>query len=169
MRRIVVLLALALSLAPLLIAQDAQESQPPGGDQEQKPTLGPKPGPGESGPRTATVTDYRKLVRIRTLYVERMDNDLNGSLVATLGKLGRFKMASNAKEADAIVRGSCLESRRLKRLHTEVSITDRGGGSIWQDIVLRPFNPPSLNQAVNDTAQAIAEHLGESINQAGLK
>ena len=166
MRRIVVLLVLALLLAPLL---KAQEAQPQGGDQEQKPTLGPKPGPGESGPRTATVTDYRKLARIRTLYVERMDNDLNGSLVATLGKLGRFKMASNAKEADAIVRGSCLESRRLKRLHTEVSITDRGGGSIWQDIVLRPFNPPSLNQAVNDTAQAIAEHLGESINQAGLK
>jgi len=166
MRRIVVLLALALLLAPLL---EAQEAQPQGGDQEQKPTLGPKPGPGESGPRTATVNDYRKLVRIRTLYVERMDNDLNGSLMASLGKLGRFKMATNAKEADAIVRGSCLESRRLKRLHTEVSITDRGGGSIWQDVVLRPYNPPSLAQAVNDTAQAIAEHLGESINQAGLK
>ncbi len=166
MRRIVVLLALALSLAPLL---RAQEAQPQGGDQEPKPTLGPKPGPGESGPRTATVTDYRKLVRIRTLYVERIDNDLNESLVASLGKLGRFKMASNAKEADAILRGSCLESRRLKRLHTEVSITDRGGGSIWQDIVLRPYNPPSLAQAVTDTAQTIAEHLGESINQAGLK
>ncbi len=166
MRRIVVLLALALLLAPLL---KAQEAQPQGGDQEQKPTLGPKPGPGESGPRTATVNDYRKLLRIRALYVERMDNDLSERLVASLGKLGRFKMASNAKEADAIVTGSCLESRRLKRLHTEVSITDRGGGSIWQDIVLRPYNPPSLAQAVNETAQAIAEHLGESINQAGLK
>ena len=166
MRRIVVLLALALSLAQLL---KAQEAQPQGGDQEPKPTLGPKPGPGESGPRTATVNDYRKLVRIRTLYVERMDNDLNESLAASLGKLGRFKMASNAKEADAIVRGSCLESRRLKRLHTEVSITDRGGGSIWQDIVMRPYNPPSLAQAVTDTAQTIAEHLGESINQAGSK
>ncbi len=166
MRRIVVLLALALLLAPLL---KAQEAQPQAGDQEQKPTLGPKPGPGESGPRTATVNDYRKLVRIRTLYVDRMDNDLSERLMASLGKLGRFKMASNAKEADAIVRGSCVESRRLKRLHTEVSITDRGGGSIWQDIVLRPYNPPSLAQAVSDTAQAIAEHLGESINQAGLK
>ena len=166
MRRIVVLLALALLLAPLLKAQDAQQQS---GDQEERPTLGPKPGPGESGPRTATVNDYRKLVRIRTLYVERMDNDLSGKLMESLGKLGRFKMAPNAKEADAIVRGSCLESRRLKRLHTEVSITDRGGGSIWQDIVLRPYNPPSLAQAVNDTAQAIAEHLGASINQAGLK
>jgi len=166
MRRIVVLLALALLLAPVLTAQDAQQQ---GGEQEQKPTLGPKPGPGESGPRTATVNDYRKLMRIRTLYIERMDNDLSEKLVASLGKLGRFKMATNAKEADAIVRASCLESRRLKRLHTEVSISDRGGGSIWQDIVLRPYNPPSLAQAVNETAQMIAEHLGESINQAGLK
>jgi len=166
MRRIVVLLALALLLAPVLTAQDAQQQ---GGEQEQKPTLGPKPGPGESGPRTATVNDYRKLMRIRTLYIERMDNDLSEKLVASLGKLGRFKMATNAKEADAIVRGSCLESRRLKRLHTEVSITDRGGGSIWQDVIFRPYNPPALAQAVNETAQMIAEHLGESINQAGLK
>jgi len=166
MRRTVVLLALALLMTPMLKAQDAQQQ---GGEQEQKPTLGPKPGPSESGPRTATVNDYRKLVRIRTLYVDRMDNDLSDRLVASLGKLGRFKISTNAKEADAIVRGSCLESRRLKRLHTEVSITDRGGGSIWQDIVFRPYNPPSLAQAVNETAQAIAEHLGESINQAGLK
>ena len=167
MRRIVVLLVLALLLAPALTAQDAQQQ---GGEQEQKPTLGPKPGPaGESGPRTATVNDYRKLVRIRTLYIERMDNDLNERLVTSLGKLGRFKIATNAKEADAIVRGSCLESRRLKRLHTEVSITDRGGGSIWQDIVFRPYNPPSLAQAVSETAQMVAEHLGESIGQAGLK
>jgi len=166
MRRIVVLLALALLLAPLL---KAQEAQPQAGDQEQKPTLGPKPGPGESGPRTATVNDYRKLVRIRTLYIDRMDNDLSERLVASLGKLGRFKIATNAKEADAVVRGSCLESRRLKRLHTEVSITDRGGASIWQDVIFRPYNPPSLVQAVNETAQMIAEHLGESINQAGLK
>ena len=166
MRRIVVLLALALLLAPVLTAQDAQQQS---GEQEQKPTLGPKPGPGESGPRTATVNDYRKLMRIRTLYIERMDNDLSEKLVASLGKLGRFKMATNAKEADAIVRGSCLESRRLKRLHTEVSITDRGGGSIWQDIIFRPYNPPSLAQAVIESAQMIAEHLGESINQAGMK
>jgi hypothetical protein len=115
MRRIVVLLVIALLLAPVLTAQDAQQQS---GEQEQKPTLGPKPGPGESGPRTATVNDYRKLVRIRTLYVERMDNELSERLVASLGKLGRFKIATNAKEADAVVRGSCLESRRLKRLHT---------------------------------------------------
>ena len=168
MRRIVLFLLLALLLAPVLKAQDAQQQ---GGEQEQKPTLSPKPGPGESGPgpRTATVNDYRKLVRIRTLYIERMDNDLSERLAASLGKVGRFKIAANAKEADAIVRGSCVDSRRLKRLHSEVSISDRGGGSIWQDIIFRPYNPPSLAQAVNETAQMIAEHLAESINQAGLK
>jgi hypothetical protein len=166
MRRIVVWLGLALLLAPALAAQDAQQQ---GGEQEQKPTLGPKPGPGESGPPAATVVDYRKLMRIRTLFVERMDNELSNKLVVSLGKLGHFKIASNAKEADAVLRGSCLESRRLKRLHTEVSITDRGGGSIWQDIVFRPYNPPSLAQAVSETAEMIAEQLGESISQAGLK
>ena len=166
MRRIVVWLALALFLAPMLEAQDAQQQ---GGEQEEKPTLAPKHGPPGSGPPAATVNDYRKLGRIRALYVERMDNNLSDKLVASLGKLGRFKIASNAKEADAFVRGSCMESRRLKRLHTEVSITDRGGASIWQDIVYRPYNPPSLAEAVNETADMIAEQLGESITEAGLK
>jgi hypothetical protein len=166
MKRSVGLLALALLLAPVLSAQDAQQQ---GAGQEQKPTLGPKPGPNEPGPRTATVNDYRKLMRVRTLYVERMDNALSEKLVVSLGKLGRFKIASKAKEADAIMTGSCLESRRLKRLHSEVFITDRGGGSIWQDNVYRPYNPPSLEQAVNETAQMVAEHLGESINEAGMK
>jgi hypothetical protein len=54
-------------------------------------------------------------------------------------------------------------------LHSEVFITGRGGGSIWQDTVLRPYNPPSLDQAVNETAQVVAEHLGESINEAAMK
>ena len=166
MRRIVMFLALALLLAPVL---RGQEAAPQGGEQEQKPTLGPKTGPQESSPRTATVNDYRKLVRIRTLYIERMDNELSERLVSTLGKLGRFKIATKPKEADAIVTGSCLESRRLKRLHSEVFITDRGGASIWQDNIFRPYNPPSLDQAVNETAQVIAEHLGESISSAGMK
>jgi hypothetical protein len=108
-------------------------------------------------------------MRIRTLYVERMDNALNDKLIVSLGKLGRFKIASQAKDADAVVTGSCLESRRLKRVHSEVFITGRGGGSIWQDNISRPYNPPSLDQAVNETALAVAEHLGESINEAGMK
>ena len=166
MNRSVGLLVLALLLVPVLAAQDAQQQ---GGGQEQRPTLGPKPGPGEAGPRTATVNDYRKLMRVRSIYIERMDNKLSDKLVESLGRLGRFKIASKAKEADAIMTGSCLESRRLKRLHSEVFITGRGGGSIWQDNIVRPYNPPPLEQAVNDTAAVIAEHLGESLNEAGVK
>jgi hypothetical protein len=108
-------------------------------------------------------------MRIRSIYIERMDNTLSEKLIVSLGKLGRFKIASTPKEADAIMTGSCLESRRLKRLHSEVSISDRAGGSIWQDIIYRPYNPPSLEQAVNETAQVVAEHLGESLNEAGMK
>jgi len=166
MRRIVVLSMLAWLLAPMLVAQEAQQ---PSGQQEQRPTLGPKPGPSEPGPGGATVNDYRKLVRIRTIFVERMDNALGEKLVASLGKLGRFKIASKARDADAIVTGSCLESRRLKRLHSEVFITDRGGASIWQDNVYRPYNPPTLEQAVNETAQLVADHLSVSLNEAGVK
>ena len=167
MKRSVGLLAIACLLVPVWGAQEAPKS---GGEQEQKPTLGPAPAPGGvRSPRTATVNDYRKLMRIRSIYVERMDNALSDKLVVSLGKLGRFKIASTPKEADAIVTGSCLESRRLKRLHSEVFISDRGGGSICQDNIYRPYNPPSLEQAVNETAQVVADHLGESLNEAGMK
>ena len=161
---------LLLAIAFLLVAVGrAQESQKSEGDQQQRPTLGAQPGPGPRGPRTATVNDYRKLTQIRSLYIEKMDNALSEKLVMSLGKLGRFKIASTPKEADAIMTGSCLESRRLKRLHSEVFIADRGGGSVWQDNLYRPYNPPSLEQAVNETAQMVAEHLGESYNEAGMK
>ena len=166
MKRSLFWLALAFLLTP---AWGAQEAQEPRGEQEQRPTLGPAPAPSERGPRTATVNDYRKLMRIRSIYVEKMDNALSDKLVLSLGKLGRFKIASKSREADAIMTGSCLESRRLKRLHSEVFISDRGGGSIWQDNILRPYNPPSLEQAVNETARMVAEHLGESLNEAGMK
>jgi len=166
MKRSVGLLALACLLVAVLRAQEAQQ---PAAEQEQRPTLGRAPGPSTAGPRTSTVNDYRKLMRIRSIYVERMDNALSEKLMASLGKLGRFKITSKPKEADAIMTGSCLESRRLKRLHSEVFIADRGGGSIWQDNIYRPYNPPSLEQAVNETAQVVVEHLGASLNEAGMK
>ena len=159
-----------LAIAFLLVAvAGAQETQKPEGEPEQKPTLGAQPAPGLRGPRTATVNDLRRLMRIRSLYIERMDNALSEKLILSLGKLGRFKIASTAKEADAKMTGSCLESLRLKRLHTEVFIADRGGGSVWQDNLYRPYNPPSLEQAVNETAQMVAEHLGETYSEAGMK
>jgi len=160
------LLVMAFLMVPLLGAQDAQK---PEGEPGPRPTLGSAPAPGTQGPRTATVNDYRKLMRIRSIYIEKMDNALSEKLVLSLGKLGRFRIASKPKEADAIMTGSCLESRRLKRLHSEVFIADRGGGSIWQDNLYRPYNPPSLEQAVNETAQVVAEHLGESFSEAARK
>jgi hypothetical protein len=154
--------------------QPPQEEQPPqkqAPPEQQRPTLGPAPAAPtlEAGPRTSTTNDFRKLMRIRSLYVERIDNSLSEKLVETLGKLGRFRIVDKAKDADGLVRGSCLESRRLKRVHSEIFISDREGASVWQDNVYRPFNPPSLDRAVSDTATLVAEHLGESVREAERK
>jgi hypothetical protein len=88
MKRSVGLLVIAFLLVPVLGAQETQKS---GGDQEQQqPTLGP-PAPGTAaGPRTATVTDYRKLSRMRSIYIERMDNALSEKLILSLGKKKRM-------------------------------------------------------------------------------
>jgi hypothetical protein len=168
MKRSAWLLAIAFFLVPLMWAQEAQK---PEGEEGQKPTLGPQPAPTLHGqnPQTATVNDFRKLSLIRHIYVERMDNSLSEKLIESVGKLGRFAIVSKRKEADAVMTGSCLESRRLKRLHSEVFIADRGGKSIWQYNLYRPYNPPSLEQAVNETAQMVAEQLAESLIEAGIK
>jgi hypothetical protein len=102
-------------------------------------------------------------MRIHTLYIESIDNSLSEQLVETLGKLGRFRLVTQAKQADATLRGSCLESRRLKHVHSEVFISDRGGASVWQDTIIRPYNPPTLDQAVRDTATLVAAHLEKTI------
>jgi hypothetical protein len=148
--------------------QSAPQEQPK--QQEERPTLGPRNGPGiESGPPTSTTNDLRKLMRIHTLFIQNIDNSLSDKLVESLGKWGRFRLVTKEKEADAILRGSCLESRRLKRVHSEVFISDRNGASVWQDTVLRPFNPPTLDQAVIDTATLVAEHLERTIQEAGRR
>jgi len=149
--------------------QNADQSSPQGQpqQQEERPTLGPRTGPAlDSGPLTSTTTDLRKLLRIHTLYIESIDNSLSDKLVETLGKSGRFRLVTKAKDADAIVRGSCLESRHLKRVHSEVFISDRNGGSIWQDTIYRPFNPPTLDQAVSDTANLVEQHLVQTARDA---
>jgi hypothetical protein len=153
--------------------EDDSTTQSPGADQ-QKPTLGPATGPvvPEGGPRTANAIDARKLVRIHSLYVERIDNDLSDKLIEALGKTGRFRIVTKAKDADATLRGSCLDLRRLKTVHSEVFISDRGGASVWQDSIHRPFNPlksTSLEQAVSETAEMVAEHLEVSIREAARK
>jgi hypothetical protein len=145
--------------------QSDSQGQPP--QQEDRPTLGPKTGPAlETGPLTSTTTDIRKLMRIHTLYIESMDNALSDKLVEALGKWGHFRLVTKAKDADATLRGSCLESRRLKHVHSEVFISDRNGASVWQDTIYRPFNPPALDQAVSDTATLVAAHLEQTVRAA---
>ena len=150
-----------------------QEQKPPTlgkepeGQQQQKPTLGEAPSLG--GPRTSSTTDIRKLLRVRTVYIETIDNSLNEKLAEALSKTGPFRVVAKSSEADAILRGTCFDSRRLKRLHSEVFLTDPRGGSIWQDIIREPLNPPPLDKAVTASASVIVAHLGESLREAQRK
>ena len=136
---------------------------------QQRPTLGPQT-PSLHGPRTSTTTDARKLARVQAIFVERMDNKFSEKLAEGLSKMGRFRVVASRKEADAVLRGTCFDSRRLKNVHSEVYLNDQSGGaSIWQDSVRRPFNPPPLEAVVSETAQLILGHLKESVQEAGLR
>lgn len=148
-----------------------QEQQRQQQQQEQRrPTLGPPPEPSLSGPRSSTTTDPRKLLRIQKIFIEPIDNLLSEKLASGLSKMGRFRLVTQRNEADAVLRGTCFDSRRLKTLHSEVYINDRvSGASIWQDIVRRPFNPPLLAKAVDDTAVRVLADLGGSIQEAQHK
>lgn len=159
-----------------LLAQNREQQEPHGQQkqeqqqqQTQKPTLGPPTEPSLYGPRNSTTTDPRKLLRVRTIYVERIDNMLSEKLTDGLSKMGRFRVVASRTEADAVLRGTCFDSRRLKSVHSEVYLTDRGGGSIWQDIVRHPYNPPSLQKVVDNTATEVLQHLGESLREADRK
>jgi hypothetical protein len=175
MKRIAGCVVLFLLLGLMAWAQDQQQGSQQNQQEEQqqqqqqpqrRPTLGPSPAPSLGGPRTSSTTDARKLLRIRTLYIDRIDNNLGESLVESIGKIGRFRIVTDPKAADATLRGSCLESRRLKRVHSEVFISDKNGSSVWQDNIYRPYNPPSLRKAVTDTATMVAQHLSDSIREA---
>jgi hypothetical protein len=145
------------------------EKSPDGGDQK-PPTLGPAPPPSLNGPRSSNTTDPQRLNHVRKIYVERIDNSLSDKLMEGLAKKGRFSIVADVKEADAVLRGTCFDSHRLKSVHSEVFISDRvTGASIWQDNVRRSFNPPALQKAVDDTAEIILEHLNESVREAQRK
>lgn len=148
--------------------QQKQEQQPQQ-PQDQKPTLGAPTEPSLNGPRNSTTTDARRLMRIRTIYVERIDNSLSEKLAEGLTKMGRFRVVARRNEADAVLSGSCSDYRRLKTVKSEVSLNDRGGASIWQDIVRRSYNPPPLQKVVDGTAAEILQHLGDSIREADRK
>lgn len=169
-------LATVLLACAALLAQNREQQEPHGQQkqeqqqqQTQKPTLGPPTEPSLYGPRNSTTTDPRKLLRVRTIYVERIDNMLSEKLTDGLSKMGRFRVVASRTEADAVLRGTCFDSRRLKSVHSEVYLTDRGGGSIWQDIVRHPYNPPSLQKVVDNTATEVLQHLGESLREADRK
>ncbi len=171
------ILATVLLTCAALVAQDREQQEPRGQQkqeqqqqqQTQKPTLGPATEPSLYGPRTSTTNDPRKLLRVRTIYVERIDNMLSEKLTDGLSKMGRFRIVASRSEADAVLRGTCFDSRRLKSVHSEVYLTDRGGASIWQDSVRHPYNPPSLQKVVDNTAMEVLQHLGESLREADRK
>lgn len=168
---LVVLLVAGLAVGAQAGQNSSSAAPPERSDQQnERPTLlGPRSGPGpdaEVGPLTSTTNDIKKLMRVRTLYIESIDNSLSEKLAQALGKSGRFRLVTKAKEADATLRGSCLESRRLKHVHSEVFISDRAGVSLWQDSIYRPFNPPTLDQAVADTATLVAAHLERTLREA---
>lgn len=168
-------LALAILLASGLAAwaQDQPQAKAPETPTQQKPaqkpTLGPAPAPSLYGPRTSSTTDARKLMRVRKIYVERIDNSLDEKLIEGLSKTRRFHIVANRREADAVLRGTCFDSRRLKAVRSEVYLNDTGGASIWQDSVRRPYNPPPLEAAVRETATLILTHLSESLMEAEHK
>jgi hypothetical protein len=179
MRRALRIVAVALFATLPTWAQVVQNNEPPAQNQPQeqpqqpsqqqpqdRPTLGPRNGPAvEAGPNTSTTNDLPKLMRIHTLYVESIDNSLSDKLIQALGNWGRFRLVTRARDADATLRGSCLESRRLKHVHSEVFISDAKGASIWQDSIYRPFNPPNLDKAVSETADLVAAHLKQSLRE----
>jgi hemolysin activation/secretion protein len=169
-----------LCLALLLIAglaasqqeQQTQEQPPQQPEQRKqqeqprKPTLGPAPAPSLYGPRTSNTTDARKLMRVRRIYVERIDNSLSEKLVEGFAKTRRFRIVASRNEADAVLRGTCVSLRRMKTVHSEVYLNDMNGAAVWQDNVRRPYNPPTLEAAVSETVTLIVTHLTESALEA---
>ena len=178
MRKPIELLAILLLVTVPAFPQDSEpkkdggkapagERQAPSGKPApSRPTLGPAPPPSLGGPKSSSTTDPRRLVRVRTIYVERMDNGLDEKLIEHLSKNRRIRLVGDYKEADAIMRGTCFDSRRLKILRSEVYLNEVKGASIWQDSIRRPINPPKLERAVAEAAAMIAAHLGESIVEA---
>lgn len=161
------LILIAGSAGPARSAQQSNSPAPPD-QQTERPTLRPRNAPLDEAtvPDNSSTSDPHRLLQIQTIYIESIDNFLSDKLVESFGKLGRFRLVTNPKQADALVRGSCLESRRLKHVHSEVYLSDRNGAAIWQDSIYRPYNPPSLDQAVTETAKLVEAHLAQAIRGA---
>lgn len=154
MKRLIWGLALCLAFVPVLYGQQA-------------PTLGPTTGPSLRGPGSFRTANPHLLMKMRTVYIQRIDHDMSGKLSDDLSHVSWLKVVKDKDKADAIVRGTCFTLKNLKRLHTEIYITDRiTGKAIWQDVIRVPYNPPSVPIAVNKTASEVVAHLDRSINVA---
>lgn len=153
MRHLIWGLAMCLISVPVLLGQQA-------------PTLGPSR-PSLEGPGNMRTANPRMLVKMRRVYIQRMDYNLNVKLADDIAHVSWLKVVDKPEEADAIVRGTCFSLRRLKRLHAEVYISDRvTGKSIWQDVIRVPYDPAALQKAVDRAASDILEHLNESVRAA---
>lgn len=144
----------------------AQEQKPPTlgpPPDQQPPTLGGSSAP--AGPHAANTTDARKLTRVHAIFIESMDNGLAEKLAGEMAK-GPFRVVIDRHQADALLRGTCFDSTRLKTVHSEVFLTAPDGASIWQDIVRQPYKPPPLERAVATTAEVIADDLNASLREA---
>jgi hypothetical protein len=156
MRAFIWSLAICLASVPALYSQQA-------------PTLGPSR-PSLEGPANTRTANPRMLVRMRKVYIERIDHNLNVKLADDLAHVSWLKVVDNEDQADAIVRGTCFDLRRLKRLHAEIYISDRvSGKSIWQDVIRVPYNPPDLTKAVDQAASEILAHLNQSVRAAAKR
>lgn len=176
MKKLTAALTIAFFAATTLWAQQGspQSQGASASQQEQRPTLGqesgpetrrPTLGPALNGPLTSTTMNPAELRRVKKIYVGLMDNKLNLDLIDDFAKAGPVRVVANRNAADAILQGTCFDSPRLREVHSEVFLTDKAGKSIWQDVIHQPYRPPSLAQAVSQTANLIVAHLRQSILQ----
>lgn len=159
MKHLVWSLAICLMSIPLLRGQ-------------QRPTLGPSgPGtPSVRGPISSRTINPKRLLKVRTIYIQRIDHNLNEILTGDLTHVSWVKVVDKSSKADAVVRGTCFSLRKLKRLHAEIYISDRvTGAAIWEDVVSVPYNPPVLSKAVDHAAAKMLADLNQSIQVAGSR
>lgn len=142
----------------------------------QRPTLGPEPAPPTlgttpslNGPHNFTIMNAQALRGVKTVYIGFIDNKLNLKLTDDIAKDGPFRVVTERKRADAVLEGTCFNSPHLKDVHSEVFLTGRDGKAIWEDVIHKPYLPPSLPQAVTESANLIIAHLRESIRESDRK
>ena len=157
MGRLIWALVICLASTPALLSQQA-------------PTLGPSTRPSLGGPGNTRTGDPGMLLKMRKVYIERIDHNLNEKLEDDMAHLSWLKVVDKEDEADAIIRGTCFDLPRLKRMHAEIYITDRvSGKSIWQDAIRIPYGPPDLSKAVDQAATEILDHLNASVRTASKR